>query len=103
MSESVVLYEEKGSVAIVTLNRPDKMNTLTEGVVQGVADAIDRATASRPVRSIVLRAVIQRLRLDPAGLSTSGSSAITAATRSKKRLRTTSREAGEECPYPPVR
>jgi len=53
--EDVVLYEEKGSVAIVTLNRPDKMNTLTEGVVQGIADAIDRATASRPVRSIVLR------------------------------------------------
>jgi len=55
MSEPVVLYEERGSVAIVTLNRPEKMNTLTEGVVQGVADAIDRATASRPVRSIVLR------------------------------------------------
>ncbi|MCP5059728.1 MAG: crotonase/enoyl-CoA hydratase family protein [bacterium] len=55
MSEPVVLYEEQGSVAIVTLNRPEKMNTLTEGVVQGVADAIDRATASRPIRSIVLR------------------------------------------------
>ncbi len=55
MSEPVVLYEERGSVAIVTLNRPGKMNTLTEGVVQGVADSIDRATASRPVRSIVLR------------------------------------------------
>ncbi len=55
MSEPTVLYEEKGSVAIVTLNRPEKMNTLTESVVQGVADAIDRATASRPVRSIVLR------------------------------------------------
>ena len=51
----VVLYEEDGSVAIVTLNRPDKMNTLTEAVVAGVADAIDRATASRAVRSIVLR------------------------------------------------
>ena len=45
MSEPVVLYEEKGSVAIVTLNRPDKMNTLTEGVVQGVADAIDAQLA----------------------------------------------------------
>ncbi len=55
MKESVVLYEERGSVAIVTLNRPEKMNTLTEEVVQGVADSIDRATASRPVRSIVLR------------------------------------------------
>ncbi len=55
MSEPVVLYEERGSVAIVTLNRPDKMNTLTEGMVQGVADAIDRATATQSVRSIVLR------------------------------------------------
>ena len=50
MSESVVLYEERGSVAIVTLNRPEKMNTLTEGVIQGVADGIDRANASKPVR-----------------------------------------------------
>jgi len=55
MSEPVVLYEERGSVAIVTLNRPDKMNALTEEVIEGVANAIDRATASRPVRSIVLR------------------------------------------------
>jgi enoyl-CoA hydratase len=55
MAEPVVLYEERGSVAIVMLNRPEKMNTLTEDVVQGVADAIDRATASRPVRAIVLR------------------------------------------------
>ncbi len=55
MPESVVLYEECGSVAIVTLNRPEKMNTLTEDMVQGVADAVDRATASRPVRAIVIR------------------------------------------------
>ncbi|WP_089942040.1 enoyl-CoA hydratase-related protein [Candidatus Entotheonella palauensis] len=55
MPESVVLYEERGSVAIVSLNRPEKMNTLTEDMVQGVADAIDRATASRPVRAIVIR------------------------------------------------
>lgn len=55
MPESVVQYEERGSVAIVTLNRPDKLNALTEELVQGVADAIDRATASRPVRAIVIR------------------------------------------------
>jgi enoyl-CoA hydratase len=55
MPEPVVRYEERGSVAIVALNRPDKMNTLTEGVIQGVAEAIDQATASRAVRAIVLR------------------------------------------------
>ena len=37
MSEEV-LYEERDSIAIITLNRPDRLNTLTEGVVQGVAD-----------------------------------------------------------------
>src|SRR5690606_17280601 len=51
----VVRYEESDSVAILTLNRPERLNTLTEAVVQGVADGIDRATASRAVRAIVLR------------------------------------------------
>ncbi len=50
-----MLYEEDDSVAIITLNRPERMNTLTESVIAGVADGIDRATASRPVRSIILR------------------------------------------------
>ena len=55
MAEPVVLYEERGSVAVVSLNRPERLNTLTEEMVQGVADAIDRAAASRPVRAVVLR------------------------------------------------
>jgi len=55
MTDDVVLYEEQDSVAIVTINRPDKLNTLNEGVIQGIADAIDRASASQSARSIVLR------------------------------------------------
>jgi len=55
MSEEVVRYEERDSIAIVTISRPEKLNTLTEAVVQGVADGIDRATASRDVRAVVLR------------------------------------------------
>jgi enoyl-CoA hydratase len=50
-----VRYEERDDIAILTLNRPEKLNTLTEAVVQGVADGIDRATASRDVRAVVLR------------------------------------------------
>jgi enoyl-CoA hydratase len=53
--EKVVLYEERDSIAIISLNRPDKLNTLTEAVVQGLADGIDAATASADVRAIVLR------------------------------------------------
>jgi len=54
-SPDVVRYEERGPVAILTLNRPERLNTLTEAVVQGVADGIDAATASREVRAVVLR------------------------------------------------
>ncbi len=50
-----VRYEERDSIAIITLNRPEKLNTLTEAMVRGVADGIDTATASRDVRAVVLR------------------------------------------------
>ena len=55
MSQDPVRYEERDSIAIITLSRPDKLNTLTEAMVQGVADGIDAATASQRVRAIVLR------------------------------------------------
>lgn len=53
--EPVVRYEERDAIAIITIDRPDRLNTLTEGVVQGIADGIDAATASRTVRAVVLR------------------------------------------------
>jgi len=52
---SPVRYEERDAIAIITLDRPAKLNTLTEAMVQGVADGIDSATASRDVRAIILR------------------------------------------------
>ncbi len=55
MSEPVVLYEEREGVALLTLNRPQKKNTLTEAVIEGVAQGIDRATRSADVSAIVLR------------------------------------------------
>jgi len=54
-TEGPVRYEERDGIAILTLNRPAKLNTLTEAVVQGVADGIDAATASAAVRAVVLR------------------------------------------------
>ena len=51
----VVLYEERDQIAIVTLNRPEKKNALNEAMIQGVADAIDRASKSADVAAIVLR------------------------------------------------
>ncbi len=53
--DSPVLYEERDTVALVTLNRPDKLNTLNEAMIAGIAEAIDRAAGSADVRSVVLR------------------------------------------------
>jgi len=55
--DPVVLYEEKDGIAIVAINRPEKKNTLTEEVIQGIADNIDRASRSKAVSAVVLRGV----------------------------------------------
>ena len=55
VDEPVVLYEERDSLAILTINRPEKMNTLTDAVIQGIADGIDAGAASPDVSSIILR------------------------------------------------
>jgi len=55
--DPVVLYEEKDGIAIVAINRPEKKNTLTEEVIQGIADSIDRASRSKAVSAVVLRGV----------------------------------------------
>ncbi len=55
MAEPVVLYEERDGIAVITLNRPEMKNTLTNDVIQGVADGIDAASRSAEVSAVVLR------------------------------------------------
>jgi enoyl-CoA hydratase len=50
-----VLYEERDDIAIITINRPEKKNTLTDAVIQGIADGIDDASKSPSVAAVVLR------------------------------------------------
>jgi len=52
-----VIYTERDDIAIIAINRPDKKNTLTDAVVQGIADGIDQASRSPAVAAIVLRGV----------------------------------------------
>ena len=54
-SGQVVLYEERDTLGIITLNRPEKLNTLNEAVIAGIADAVDEAAASREVRAVIIR------------------------------------------------
>ena len=53
--QPVVLYEERDTLGIITLNRPEKLNTLNEAVIAGIADSIEQAAASPDVRAVVIR------------------------------------------------
>ena len=49
-----VLYEERGAVALVTLNRPHTLNSFTREMHQALRDALDRAEAAPHIRALVL-------------------------------------------------
>ncbi len=49
-----VLYEERGAVAVVTLNRPQALNSFTREMHRSLWAALDRAEANSAVRALVL-------------------------------------------------
>ena len=53
--EEVVLYEKRGAVAVITLNRPDKRNAVNSAMVLALERAVEAAEADGAVRCIVLR------------------------------------------------
>ena len=53
MSESI-LYEERGAVAVVTLNRPDNLNSFDLPMHQALWHALDQAEANRTIRALVV-------------------------------------------------
>lgn len=54
MTESTVLYEERGAVAVVTLNRPQALNSFTRQMHRDLWAALDRAEANPVVRAMVI-------------------------------------------------
>ena len=52
--DSTVLYEERGAVALVTLNRPDALNSFTRAMHAALWAALDRAEANPAIRALVL-------------------------------------------------
>ena len=50
----VVLYEKRGKVALITLNRPDRLNAWTADLGSSYWDRIDEATVDAEVRVIVV-------------------------------------------------
>lgn len=54
MSNATVVYEERGAVALVTLNRPDALNSFTRQMHRDLGAALDRAEANPLVRALVI-------------------------------------------------
>ncbi len=55
MSDDVVKYEKNGRIATITLNRPEKYNTLRREVIHGLEAALREANRDNSVRVIVLQ------------------------------------------------
>jgi enoyl-CoA hydratase/carnithine racemase len=52
----VLLREDAGDVAVLTLNRPQARNSLSEGLIAALADALAAVGADRSVRAVVIGA-----------------------------------------------
>lgn len=54
MTDEVVLYSVEGSVARITLNRPEKRNALNDAVIAGLKLGLKSAAADKNVRVVVI-------------------------------------------------
>ena len=55
MAYQTLLYDADGAVATITLNRPERLNTIVPPMPDEVQDAVERAVADQGVKVIVLR------------------------------------------------
>ncbi len=53
-TNDAIKYERRENVAWVTLNRPDQINAINDGVRTGILQSMERADADNEVRAIVL-------------------------------------------------
>ncbi len=54
MTESTVLYEARGAVALITLNRPQSLNSFTRAMHHELWSALDRIEADKTIRAAVI-------------------------------------------------
>ena len=53
---SIVEYETREHVALITLNRPEQRNAQNPALLKALDEAFDRGVADREIRVIILRA-----------------------------------------------
>ncbi len=53
-AEQVVLFGVEDGVATITLNRPERLNAMSDELMSGISDAIDQVRKDQSVRVVVL-------------------------------------------------
>src|SRR5690348_7288025 len=56
MAYETILYDQRGSVALITLNRPERLNAMNAVMLRELNAAMDAAEADAGIRAIVLAA-----------------------------------------------
>src|SRR5205807_60343 len=54
MSTDLVLYEVRDAAAVLTLNRPDRRNALSRGLIASLTDAVERARDDGAARTVIV-------------------------------------------------
>lgn len=54
MADSDVLLERDGEIAVVTLNRPERLNAMNGGLIQRLYEVLDEIAADDAIRAVVL-------------------------------------------------
>ena len=54
MTYSTLLFDVRDGVAVVTINRPDKLNALNDQVMAELADAVERITTDPAIKGVIL-------------------------------------------------
>ena len=90
MSYSDIEYEVRGNAAIITLNRPDKLNALTYHTLKEIRQAVDTSVSDRSVFGIVVtgngRGFCSGLDAEVLASVTSGSTESTSSGRNEDEL-----------------
>lgn len=71
--EEPVLYERRGAVGVLTLNRPHALNTLTVGMLETMGDILDGIEADADTRALVLTGTGEKAFCVGADLKSRGS------------------------------
>jgi methylglutaconyl-CoA hydratase len=55
MTEPLALYESRPPAVVITLNRPDKRNALSQGLIAALREAFQRARDDKAARCVILQ------------------------------------------------